>query len=66
MGIRRKDCPTSRERARSSYRPSWYVLLALALVLFSLIRVAVGADWDVMLVPVAALAFAGLVDLALR
>ena len=42
-------CPMKPERANSRYRPSWFVLLAAAAFLFSLVRVAAGVSWSAIL-----------------
>lgn len=61
-----KDCQSKPERAKVSYRPSWFVWLAFGIVLVSVIRIMVGAPMDVLLIPSFALGATIWLDLLSR
>ena len=66
MTAQDERCQTSQERANSSYRPSWFVALALFVVIFTAVRVAAGAPLSDFVVPVAGLLITLSLDLISR
>lgn len=60
------NCRTNQRKGRSSYRPSWFVLLALFVVSFSALRVSLGAPVAELAFPLVVLAATIVLDLSPR